>query len=244
MNHIVYYAYLGDNSEDELILSERLAYIDKQLFWLRSCLDRSVDIFSVTVVATCPDSFREKLLSIVSIYSFEAFPVFNSVNTYEYHGFYCLMDIARNLSDNEFIFYCHSKGVVNRSSSAESIFKIHTHFLLQDKVLFEVPSGIKKIGLFPSQYGWMWHNFFWITAAQLLSKKLLISEKRHYYESFIGNFSNESAFVDCLGYRPHDFDVIGFSDKNYYTPSDLNIGLPLLYKHFSEYRSSSEVIKL
>jgi len=242
--NIVYFAYLGDDYDSHDTISKRLSYIKAQLSWLHSCLERNTNNYTVTVVSTCPSFIREELLDLVQCYGFQSYPILNSVNTFEYHGFCCLMDIARNSDLDDYIFYCHSKGVVNRLPESENIFKMHTYFLLQDNVFENLPINIKKIGLFPSQHGWMWHNFFWISVQDLASKNLLLSENRYYYESFIGNFSNELSYVDCLAYRPPDFDKIGFAEQKFYIPSELGNPLPDYYKHISKFKFANEVLEL
>lgn len=157
MRIIVYFAYLGDGATDYETFMGRLFYVEKQISWLYSCIDHN---FKVVVVATCPDIYRDKVMDVINSYSFELFDSLNSTNNYEYHGLFCLKEISKNLNQDDFIFYCHSKGVINRSFVAESIFKMHTYLLLRDEIFKNLPSNIKKIGLFPSKYGWIWHNFF------------------------------------------------------------------------------------
>jgi hypothetical protein len=234
---------LGDDFDSHDTILERLSYIKNQLSWLRSCVERNTNSYIVTVVSTCPLFIREKLLDLIKLYGFQPYLILNSLNTFEYHGFYCLMDIARNNYSDNYIFYCHSKGVVNRLPNSENIFKMHTHFLLQDNVFQNLPINAKKIGLFPSQYGWMWHNFFWISVDDLLSKNLLVSNNRHYYESFIGNPSNELAYKDCFAFRPPDFDKIGFMSKKYYISSDLGESVPSYYKHISKFNFANEILE-
>jgi hypothetical protein len=241
MKNIIYYAYFGDSATDCETFSHNLLYIKKQLSWLRSIVEYHLNTYKVYVVVTCPADFREKVIDVINFNNFEVYHLHNSLNNFEYHGFFCLKEISKNLNKDDFIFYCHSKGVINRSFVAENIFKMHTYLLLQEEILKNLPLNIKKIGLFPSEYGWLWHNFFWINSTELNKKDLIISNDRHYYESFVGNFSDKLAYINCIAYRPNDFDTIGFPNKKYYLPDDLGGRLIPYLKYISKFDLAIEV---
>jgi hypothetical protein len=241
MKNIIYYAFFGDSSIDYETFTQRLLYIKNQLSWLRSCVEYHLNTYKVTVVVTCPAVFLEKVIEVINFNNFEVYDLHNSLNNYEYHGFNCLKEISKNLNKDDFIFYCHSKGVINRSFATENIFKMHTYFLLQEEIFKNLPVNIKKIGLFPSQYGWLWHNFFWINSAELNKKDLIISNSRYYYEGFVGNRSDNFGYIDCIAYRPNDFDAIGFPNKKYYLPNDLLGSLIPFYEHISKFDLANEV---
>jgi len=236
MHYIIYYAYLGDDSTDASTLVSRLSYIERQLLWIKKCItcDARTNL-NVIVAITCPVTHDDIINRLVISFDFSLYPLVNRRNTFEYHGFTCLMDIASKISPSDFIFYCHSKGVVNKSAIALSIFKMHTSLLLNENILLSDFDKYDKIGLFPSEYGWMWHNFFWIKAQFLLQKKLRNLSNRHYYESFIGDFSNPNGYASCYAHRPEIFEVNGFINKPFYNASDINsnVALQAIYKNLN-----------
>jgi hypothetical protein len=86
-------------------------------------------------------------------------------------------------------FSCENKNTRNESEKILLRNTIYHH----DKIteIFQNQS-INKIGLFPSEHGSIWFNFFWIRASYLINKKApnKIIDTRFDYEHYIG-FDNQ-----------------------------------------------------
>lgn len=113
-------------------------------------------------------------------------------NQFEYPGFAAIKDFADSAHPEHLIYYCHSKGSANRSERSLGIFKYHQVININNSVIARIKQhDIVKAGLYPSKSGFLWHNFFWVKASYLATKKNEVSSERHYYESLIGGDFND-----------------------------------------------------
>lgn len=223
--HLVYNAYLGDVNTTIDVLSERLNYLERQLRWLSKVISESKKEINTFVVATLPEDFDSDLRCILAKYGFSANdPILFRENSYEFFGLQFCCELANLLNGQDLIFYCHSKGVVNRRANSFDIFKYQTQLNINaDLDHIFMRETIAKAGLFPSMNGWLWHNFFWSRASYLASKRLLMKKDRHYFESFMGD--------DVYGYTAcysilNDLSLpSNFRLKEYYLPSDIDSSL-------------------
>lgn len=160
--------YIIISSDEDHILSNSVEYINTFL-----------DIF---------DSDKEK----VNIYSYNK-------NYYEYYGVKKIYDLAKNEPDKLYIYF-HTKGMFNWYNNdinkrSEDEFNL-TYYLIhgwRDILnVFENYADINRIGLIPSNGGWMWFNFYWTRGNYLNTcEEPLISENRYYYESWLGSGNQE-----------------------------------------------------
>jgi hypothetical protein len=119
-------------------------------------------------------------------------------NKYEYEGIKKLYDLA-NLYPDKYYLYLHSKGMfntsVNNSNTKSSRFIdeiILTNGILNrwNEILsiFKNNKDIMRIGMFPSDGGWVWFNFFWTRGDYLRTcEEPRITNDRYYYESWLCN---------------------------------------------------------
>jgi hypothetical protein len=76
-----------------------------------------------------------------------------------------------------------------------------------------VNKNINKIGLFPSETGFIWYNFFWVRGSYIKNTPLICSD-RFYYEHYIGLHANEESGNDC-------YSLFGNTVKCYSQPDVL-----------------------
>ncbi|WP_447515436.1 hypothetical protein [Escherichia coli] len=192
MKTIFYYAYIGDDSTSAEDLMWRLNYIDNQMLFI-SCLARKNNINSLFTVATLPKQCDGMFMQIATKNIFCIYTKsISRENQFEYPGFAAIKDFADSAHPEHLIYYCHSKGSANRSERSLGIFKYHQVININNSVIARIKQhDIVKAGLYPSKSGFLWHNFFWVKASYLATKKIEVSSGRHYYESLIGGDFND-----------------------------------------------------
>jgi FkbM family methyltransferase len=125
----------------------------------------------------------------------------SNVNLYEYTGLKLLHSLSQN-NPGTIMLYIHSKGMVFSAYDKESRTELEMDLFRNTIInysdvfrIFKENGNINKIGLFPSDIGAIWYNFFWVRANYLLDKEPPeINEDRFYYEHYIGFNGNHS---DC-----------------------------------------------
>jgi FkbM family methyltransferase len=120
----------------------------------------------------------------------------SSENYYEYPGLKLLYELSQS-NPESILFYMHSKGMVftnidNTRSGVESL--IFRNTIIHHTKIMEIfnDKNINKVGLFPTENGAFWFNFFFIRA-NYIKKCPEINPDRFYYEHFIGNDN----YFDC-----------------------------------------------
>lgn len=188
MKTIFYYAYIGDESTSIEDIAWRLKYISDQMEFI-STLAKKNNITSLYTVSTLPTSCDGLFTQIATKFNFCVYTKCTSrENKFEYPGFAAIKDFATSAHPDHLIYYCHSKGSVNKSERSLGIFNYHQVININTDVIDKLSQhDVVKAGLYPSKSGFLWHNFFWVKASYLATKKVNLSSNRHYYESFIGN---------------------------------------------------------
>jgi len=188
---IFYYAYIGDDSTSVEDLIWRLDYINNQMEFI-SCLAKKNNINSLFTVATLPKQCDGMFMQIATKHNFCIYTKsISRENQFEYPGFAALKDFADSAHPEHLIYYCHSKGSVNKSERSLGIFKYHQVININNEVIARIQQhDIVKAGLYPSKSGFLWHNFFWVKASYLATKQIKLSSDRYYYESLIGGDCN------------------------------------------------------
>lgn len=236
MKTIFYYAYLGDSSTSADDLIWRLKYISDQMAFI-SALAKKNNINSLYTVATIPKEYDGIFMQIATKYNFCVYTKFISrENCFEYPGFAAIKDFAESAHPEHLIYYCHSKGSVNISDRSLGIFKYHQIINISNHVtdMLAAESHFVKAGLYPSRKGFLWHNFFWIKASNLVTKKINKSSDRYYYESLIG--TDDYGYKSVLGtlfMRPprESFNIL-----EYFDAQDI-LGKPALDAMYNEHIS-------
>lgn len=154
-------------------------------------------------------------------------------NSHEYPGIKRVWQLGQEKEDS-FILYFHSKGITRLEKKMERD-PLET-LLYNDLVdnwrdcvnfLSYFPS-LDKIGRFMSGPGWSWHNFFWVRSSYVREcEEPLKTERRHYYEDWIGRKKNKAwrkSEVE-LHFTPENYK---FNEKNFLStcslPGDLDPG--------------------
>lgn len=223
---IFYFAYFGDEQECLSTVIDRYTYIASQLQYLSNLCDEN-NIQQRFLVATIPDKLHSALFYMAREYKFNICHQFTSnENSFEYPGIAACTSFAKQ-NPSAIIYYCHSKGSVNRTKLSMGIFKHHCSINLAYNLDEFISAHDKyKAGLFPSEYGWLWHNFFWVKASYLMNKEVQKSPRRHYYESFIGEqtYRNTLAHKNVMSTLPDSFFIeqSQLSKKDFYEATNIN----------------------
>ena len=128
------------------------------------------------------------------------------INQFEYPGLKLLYDLSKHSSD--IFLYIHSKGMVyNNKSNERTKFEkttLRATLYYYEKAIdtFKNIVNINKIGLWPSEKGFIWVNFFYIRGGYL-KRGPVITDDRWSYEEYIGTIGNDktilnSNYFDCF----------------------------------------------
>ena len=134
-------------------------------------------------------------------------------NLYEYPGINQLY--IRSIDNPGALFlYLHSKGMAFHRNEGRIIneVKLTPNIVFPWKKIiqvFKTHKHVNKVTIASSDQGWGWYNFFWARGTYLRTcEKPIISDNRHYYESWVG-FTGSNTYKDCYNIiEPH---------KEYYT---------------------------
>ncbi len=111
-------------------------------------------------------------------------------NLFEYPGIKKVYDLAIKNKDKLFIYF-HSKGMVfhensKRNEIEEKLTKNTFKNWHKTISIFKNNSNIHKIGLLPSDSGFIWYNFWWARGEYINKlEEPIISEDRYYYEVWL-----------------------------------------------------------
>jgi hypothetical protein len=130
----------------------------------------------------------------------------SSTNQFEYPGLKLLYDLSHN--SNEIFLYIHSKGMVfnnplnERNKFERTTLRGTLHYYQKAMDTFKNIVNINKIGLWPSEKGFIWVNFFYIRGGYL-KKPPVITDDRWAYEEYIGTIGIDktilnSNYFDCF----------------------------------------------
>ena len=146
----------------------------------------------------------------------------SSTNQFEYPGLKLLYDLSKD--SNDIFLYIHSKGMVFnnhvdiRSVAEQPSFRVTLYYYQKAMEIFRDNKLINKVGIWPSDKGYIWLNFFYIRGGYLQSPPE-ISDYRYYYEEYIGKGGKgekgekgeKGSFTDCYSLA---LDKIGCYDKD------------------------------
>lgn len=214
----------------------RLQYISDQMSFI-STLAKKSNISSLYTVATLPKQFDGVFMQLATKHNFCVYTkCISRENHFEYPGFAAMKDFADSAHPEHLIYYCHSKGSGNRSERSLGIFKYHQIINISKDVITKMQEeSIVKAGLYPSKSGFLWHNFFWVKAKYLTTKKINISSNRYYYESLIGEDENNDpqTTLGTLYLKPPggEFEIL-----NHFEAKDI-LGKPALDLMYSQHIS-------
>jgi FkbM family methyltransferase len=144
----------------------------------------------------------------------------NAENQFEYPGFNWLYSLAQE-NPGAAMLYLHTKGMVyHHSNERDMCEKTILRYTIDDFEnvinIFSNNKIINKIGVYPSNEGWIWFNIFWIRSDYLINSNPpeYTPDNRYYYESYIGREAPKvnKGFSDC--YSLVDKKVTGIDQSN------------------------------
>lgn len=214
---ILYFGFIGASDIDHGVAEARMDYMGQQMHWLAL---KAPDASRLFLTYTAPEWLDGPIASLAKQHGFDVLPELSDTrrrNTFEYPGFLALSDLAAKSEGNDLIFYCHSKGIVELSSTKMGLFKLHTEVCLAA----DLSMMTAKAGLFPSEFGWVWNNIFWAKAWFLQTLTVPESANRYTYEALIGDKAAPRAYetvlqlIDLVGQ-----DVSGIPSQPFYQPHE------------------------
>ena len=218
------FLYLGDDTATQDEISFRTAHALTEIQYLTN-LDNLHNTFDKKyLIAVAPEQCDQFVEYVCDEYSLELYDgIIQRDNTYEYPAFMAMSKESQTVADAAF-FYAHCKGTGRPTPVAYGIFKLHTSILLNTDVdnVFE-DDTINTIGLFPSQHGALWHNFFWVKSNYFKNKPILKWENRYEFEHAVDDRSDPEHYKTSyspLRYIDHGTD---FKILDWYSSDDLDI---------------------
>jgi len=186
---IVYYIYINCPNKYKIIVEGQLndikiSKIEISFIYIHICCEQP------KLIEDCKNFINNFNLKDI-IYS-ESY-----INQFEYPGLKLLYDLSQNSSSN--FLYIHSKGMVfNNPGNKRNEFErttLRSTLYYWKKAIFILKNVnfINKIGLWPSEKGFIWVNFFYIRGSYLKIPPI-ITKDRWWYEEYISQNSN---FLDC-----------------------------------------------
>lgn len=173
---------------------------------------KELDKREIFIIATIKKS--EKKIFMKKIHLF--FPEFKfkieffNNEQYEYQGINKVWELGQiHNNKNDIILYYHSKGITryktykfNKNDNYNIILKdIKKIFNIFDKF-----SEIDKIGYSCGGIGWIWYNFWYVRGSYInFVEKPIITNRRHYYEDWLGRKLNNKNDIITNKERPYSF---------------------------------------
>lgn len=191
---IIYYFYTSPNSNWRAILSGQLYQLKS--FGILSEADLYIHV-------TDSNNYAEEIKDIINKIIPSAIISLSFINQFEYPAIKLVHALAQQYPDNTFLYF-HSKGMTHNlhSRSLQETYLLTATFESWRKNIQLLNKENKqKAGLFSSEGGWIWYNF-WYARGQYLAKcsEPEISESRYYYEGWLGvaNPDRTTPATDCL----------------------------------------------
>jgi hypothetical protein len=183
--HIVYFAWLDPKQNFKHIIHSGMNFLNNTGLCASSSCTLSAEL--VTPLAS------DAALASDSIKSFfpKASISHHCSNRYEWYGLHKARRLAQ-LDSESLILYLHDKGVTHGPDLPLDVRMLYHLVVGQWRhivELFRVQERVTKFGFVASPSGGHeWFNFFWARAAYLrLLPEPIITERRHYYESWLGS---------------------------------------------------------
>lgn len=230
---IIYYFFTSPNSNWRAILSG-------QLYQLKSYgILSEADLY---IHVTDCNNYTEEIKEIITKITPSAIISTSFVNQFEYPAFKLTHDLAKQYPESTFLYF-HSKGMTHNLHSRsleERLLLTKTFENWRKNIQLLNKENKQKAGLFPSEEGWVWYNF-WYAKGEYLAKcdEPKITDDRYYYEAWLGRANPEKTVPnnDCLS-----LFKIKNVPKQYFTPREADIYktnlMEKLFSHaeFKEFR--------
>jgi hypothetical protein len=113
---------------------------------------------------------------------------------FEYHGIHRVWQLSQS-DPNNITLYFHSKGISHIPVMTEDncrhpvemeMFDISIERWRHNITLMHLFPSINKVGHSASEYGWIWHNYWWARGSYLRTcEEPTKTRRRHYYEDWL-----------------------------------------------------------
>ena len=159
------------------------------------------------------------------------------INKYEYYSIYNVYKLALK-NQNDIILYFHTKGM-SHNRKRINIEKLLTKSILNpDNIInfFIEHDNINKVGLFPSNGGFIWFNFWYVRCSYINKIECPIeSDNRWYYEGWLANYKpNVDVNVnDCYSlFKNNNQLFTGEETNNYIKNLNKYLTIYKINKHY------------
>jgi len=236
--NIVYYIFINPDRDWKIIVNGQVRdlvvgkIVYKQIYIHICCIKPEL-------IEECKKLINNYLKNVIYSES--------SINQYEYPGLLLLYNLCQEEPESIF-FYMHSKGMMFnnnyyiRSITEQPVLRSMLYNCEKAMEQFENKS-INKVGLWVSEHGFIWLNFFYIRGSYL-NFAPEINSNRYYYESYIGkgdytdcySLVNESI---CCHDQPHVVELI-CNLKNVPLLNEINTHFSKLIKEYTFYYGTED----
>ena len=196
--NIVYFAYLNSDSWEPIVLEQLNSLKSLGLYDIAD---------NIYISLSCQDEQLKRLKQLIWA-KFKKIQIINHFkeNLYEYPGLKAVYDVSQN--DDSVILYFHTKGMtsgkkVDGNHELRRIlfdYTINNYSSYLDN--FKNNPNLDIGGIFPSEFGFVWYNFFWVRSKYVKEHlpKPEFTKHRYYWERWIG--SEYSSKKNILTYSP------------------------------------------
>ena len=243
---IVYYIYINPDRNWKIIVEGQLndlkiSEIEYKQIYIHICCEQK------KLIDDCKKLIEDIIIPQSEVIYFESY-----INQFEYPGLKLLYDLSQK-SDSIFL-YIHSKGMVfNNHYAIRSIAEQPTlrgtlYYWKKAINILMFNVNINKVGLWPSDKGYIWLNFFYIRSSYLKNPPI-ISDYRYYYEEYIGDANNKCKdYTDCYSlilnkigcYDKHEVMKVICNLKNDKLLNNINTHFSKLIKEYTFFYGSDE----
>lgn len=201
---IVYFAYLNTDDWEPIVLEQLNSLRNTGLYELAD---------NIYISLVCDDVRLKRIKQLIWA-KFKKIEIINRYNGnfYEYPGLEAVYSLSQK-DDDSIILYFHTKGMTSQkkhpgnASIRQNLFKhtIDNYQIYLDH--FKKNEDLDVGGIFISEFGFAWYNFFWINSKYVKNHlpKPEFTSHRYYWERWIGNEHSTKkdikTFSPILGYN-------------------------------------------
>ena len=179
------------------------------------------------------DDVKKVVNESVSSHIIETNIEFYHENEFEYRGILKVWDLAqKNPGHNDVILYYHSKNITRATSPANNDKNFNRVVTEHANILnvFKLLNFVNKVGMYCSQSGFLWGNYFWARGSYISCvEKPIKTQRRHYYEDWISRRLKDPSVTQLSEIENRDYSkyIIDYQDcynMNFYNKKIHNVG--------------------
>ncbi len=187
---IIYFIWINKNRNWKVIIEGQLNDIKMSKILEKSYLNIVISCEDHDCVNEAVIIINNLLIDYKNKYSMNIY----LENNFEYYGIKKLYECAKN-DPNKIYIYFHTKGMFNwynnkpdeRSEDEVNLTNYIIYWWRDILSVLKSNDHINRIGLVPSNEGWIWFNFFYARGNYLNTCSFPIkNSNRYYYESWLG----------------------------------------------------------